>query len=220
MEDIPNYPGARAIADRPMPAYVTVKLVHALKIAFIQDCPGDTASLHFEDKSYEPLEVSREWVKKRGAQPGGYFVAYEDGYTSWSPADAFEKCATPADQWGIPRSQEPKYTVNHRGRLINRNTSKPIPDHEPLFVLRGQDKLALPTVVSYRGLAATAAPDSAGSVDERVLAFNGFAEGYPAKMKYPTSRTPAPPVPTSINAVGPVEHRAAWPFPTGRRAAE
>lgn len=35
-------------------------------------------------------KVTREWVKNRHAEVGGFFVAYEDGYESWSPAEAFE----------------------------------------------------------------------------------------------------------------------------------
>lgn len=36
-------------------------------------------------------EVTPEWMKKNKPQVGGYFVAYEDGYTSYSPAKAFEE---------------------------------------------------------------------------------------------------------------------------------
>lgn len=30
------------------------------------------------------------YVQKHAPKAGGYFVAYEDGYKSWSPAEAFE----------------------------------------------------------------------------------------------------------------------------------
>ena len=39
--------------------------------------------------------VDEAWLHKRlpdgGSPLGGYFVAYEDGYTSWSPAEPFER---------------------------------------------------------------------------------------------------------------------------------
>ena len=34
--------------------------------------------------------VSHQWNIKHRPLPGGYFVAYEDGYCSFSPAKAFE----------------------------------------------------------------------------------------------------------------------------------
>lgn len=56
--------------------------------------------------------VSMEWMRKRapgllgddgisptGPVSGGYFVIYEDGYTSWSPTESFESGYT---QIGIP----------------------------------------------------------------------------------------------------------------------
>ncbi len=51
----------------PMPKYRCHKEVWALKIADVI-----------------------KYVRKHDPKPGGYYVVYEDGYTSWSPADAFE----------------------------------------------------------------------------------------------------------------------------------
>lgn len=36
------------------------------------------------------IRVTHEYVNKHNPQVGGYFVEYEDGYASWSPAEAFE----------------------------------------------------------------------------------------------------------------------------------
>lgn len=36
------------------------------------------------------VAVPADWVAKHKPQVGGYFVVYEDGYTSFSPAAAFE----------------------------------------------------------------------------------------------------------------------------------
>jgi len=37
------------------------------------------------------LKVNAVWDAKHVPQPGGYFVRYEDGYESYSPAKAFEE---------------------------------------------------------------------------------------------------------------------------------
>jgi len=39
---------------------------------------------------YATIELSQEFFNKHRPRPGGYFVQYDDGYQSFSPADAFE----------------------------------------------------------------------------------------------------------------------------------
>jgi hypothetical protein len=84
-----------------MPQYRCHKKVWALKIQDIEHKPNpDTtgksgsasygAIIHPEDASYAPFEVSAEYVMKHKPQPGGYYVVYEDGYKSYSPAEPFE----------------------------------------------------------------------------------------------------------------------------------
>jgi hypothetical protein len=36
------------------------------------------------------LDIGAAWVRKHKPREGGYFVTYEDGYQSFSPASAFE----------------------------------------------------------------------------------------------------------------------------------
>ena len=36
------------------------------------------------------VEVSKSYLDKHDPKVGGYYVRYEDGYESWSPAEAFE----------------------------------------------------------------------------------------------------------------------------------
>lgn len=38
----------------------------------------------------DPIAVSRVWAAKHDPHVGGYFVRYDDGYESFSPAAAFE----------------------------------------------------------------------------------------------------------------------------------
>ena len=36
------------------------------------------------------VEVNREFIERHNAAPGNYYVVYDDGYASISPAPAFE----------------------------------------------------------------------------------------------------------------------------------
>lgn len=36
------------------------------------------------------VQPTREWLDKHKPEVGGYYVVYEDGYASYSPAKAFE----------------------------------------------------------------------------------------------------------------------------------
>lgn len=76
---------------REMPRYKCHKEVWALKIASITTEEGGLDRLTFEDDRYEPIVVAHAWTEKRGAKAGGYYVVYQDGYTSFSPAEAFEE---------------------------------------------------------------------------------------------------------------------------------
>lgn len=73
-----------------MPRYKSHKEVHALKIVSIRSrSVADGARLHF-DHPFAPIEVDQKWLEQHEPKEGGYYVVYEDGYTSWSPAEAFE----------------------------------------------------------------------------------------------------------------------------------
>lgn len=82
---------------REMPRYLCHKEVHALKIAKIvhdgeeQNCESDgTAMITPADEGYAPFKVDCEFMNKHKPVVGGYYVVYEDGYKSFSPAEAFE----------------------------------------------------------------------------------------------------------------------------------
>ena len=77
--------------DREMPKYKCHKEVWALKIAEITPKFGDgSAEILPEEDGYALFRVDGEYVKKHNPQVGGYYVVYEDGYKSFSPAKAFE----------------------------------------------------------------------------------------------------------------------------------
>jgi len=78
-----------------MPKYVCHKEVHALKIKAIDhdnEISGgpNKATITPEDERFAPFVVDAEYMAKHKPQEGGYYVVYEDGYKSFSPADVFE----------------------------------------------------------------------------------------------------------------------------------
>lgn len=85
-----------------MPRYRCHKEVWALKILSITpiregECAGPTAYCIIPDEEgYHSFDVPAEWFLKHRPEPGGYYVAYKDGYKSYSPAQAFEEGYTRA----------------------------------------------------------------------------------------------------------------------------
>ena len=45
-------------------------------------------------------------------------------------------------------TQEPKYEAKNN-KIINRATGEPIPDDEPIFILRGKDDFAIDALLAY-----------------------------------------------------------------------
>lgn len=77
-------------ASREMPKYLCTKEVWALKILRVDVNHEGKALLLIEDDGFAPIEVPKEYVDKHDPQKGGYYVVYEDGYKSFSPAEPFE----------------------------------------------------------------------------------------------------------------------------------
>jgi hypothetical protein len=84
-------------AATPMPRYRCHKEVWALKIAKFEPVDDPVQNgvavggfITPADPGYARFAVSYEYVQKHHPQAGGYFVQYDDGYCSWSPADAFD----------------------------------------------------------------------------------------------------------------------------------
>ncbi len=85
-------------AQAEMPKYLCHKKVHALKIAKItRDGEGEnrdsngSAVITPMEQGYAPFLVDRDFMHKHKPQAGGYYVVYDDGYKSFSPAKAFEE---------------------------------------------------------------------------------------------------------------------------------
>lgn len=80
----------------PLPRWKSHKVVEAFKIREIRrktyiPTLGEIFSLLGGDDS-DPVSVDvlLEYISKHSPKPGGYYVRYEDGYKSFSPAAAFE----------------------------------------------------------------------------------------------------------------------------------
>lgn len=84
-----------------MPKYQSHRKVWALKIKEIgfdsdlakEDGNRETdgsAIITPEEEGYGKFKVDVAYCHKHKPQSGGYYVVYDDGYKSWSPAEAFE----------------------------------------------------------------------------------------------------------------------------------
>ena len=80
-----------------MPRYKSHKVVRALKIADIV-YPAPNASGYDgsawivpEGQEFTQFKVDAAYMTKHKPKSGGYYVVYDDGYASWSPAGAFEE---------------------------------------------------------------------------------------------------------------------------------
>ncbi len=74
-------------AQREMPRYQCHKVVHALKIESIDTHSGRLVPA---DSGFAAFEVERGMFSRYVPTAGDYFVVYDDGYQSFSPAKAFE----------------------------------------------------------------------------------------------------------------------------------
>ena len=64
------------------------KVVEAGKIIVMKPSSDDRVVLQTENDGF--IEVDRQYMDKHKPKVGGYYVLYEDGYHSFSPAEAFE----------------------------------------------------------------------------------------------------------------------------------
>jgi len=75
-----------------LPQYQCHKKVRAAKITEIKSHESDGTGSHtmvFGEIGGSQF-LTDEWKDRFAPEVGGYYVVYEDGYTSYSPAPAFE----------------------------------------------------------------------------------------------------------------------------------
>ena len=71
-----------------MKKYQCHKIVSAFKIdGFVRDEHGDEVALQYDKLVHY---FGQDYMTKHNPQLGGYYVLYDDGYESFSPAETFE----------------------------------------------------------------------------------------------------------------------------------
>jgi hypothetical protein len=73
-----------------LPRYQSHKIVRALKILAVDYPTANPGATLVPEAGFAPFAVAQEYLDKHKPQAGGYYVVYDDGYTSFSPAKAFE----------------------------------------------------------------------------------------------------------------------------------
>lgn len=73
-----------------MPKYQCHKTVWALKIAGIVGDQQGNVYFQPAEPGYDKILLTPEYTAKHRPEVGGYYVVYDDGYKSFSPASAFE----------------------------------------------------------------------------------------------------------------------------------
>lgn len=94
--------------DKQLPAYKSHKTVWALKIRAIVPNPEGGFTITPNNPNFDPFTVSNDYWTKHNPHPGGYWVLYQDGYQSFSPAKAFEDGNTLVDLREKPAMAESK----------------------------------------------------------------------------------------------------------------
>lgn len=71
--------------------YKCHKEVKAFKITNIEEDIINLCFLLSGEPSTDKISVSKKWIEKHNPEIGGYYVQYEDDYSSYSPAGVFDK---------------------------------------------------------------------------------------------------------------------------------
>ena len=79
---------------------------------------------------------------------------------------------------------ETKYEISN-GKLVKRKNGEPLPDDEPVFILRASDKRTLYTLHQYANVCKD--NDHRNAVIDRIAAFAKFSTDHPERMKEPDS---------------------------------
>lgn len=159
--------------------------------AYGYDADSRTLAVQFPDRGDRPGDVyhyfdfpADVWAEFQQAESKGkFFGARVKGIYRFEKQPGADGIV-----FGLSQTQEPKYTVSQRdGRILNRATGKPIPDDEPIFVLRAKDVHASAALAAY--LAEIGDIEHRAAVQARIDAFDAFAAAHPERMKVPDTAT-------------------------------
>lgn len=178
-------------AIKPVPVITYVPCVSSQIASYGYDAGTQTLGVKFINttSAYHYFDVEPEvYAAMQAADSVGKFFG-----AKIRNKFAFEKQPDEATGivFGLLQQQESKYTSSSKdGRLVNRETGKPIPDDEPVFILRAQDVHALGAMRCYASLVAEI--DQFHAVTERIKDFEAFAKANPSRMKEPDAITLKP----------------------------
>lgn len=117
---------------KDLPKYKCRKEVQALKIADITMLSTGGATITPTDDEYDPIMVSKLYVRKHEPVIGGYYVRYKDGYESFSPAEPFEEGYSQfnPDTDSLPINQDDSIVITARiAHQINKAYCESIGDY-------------------------------------------------------------------------------------------
>lgn len=80
------------------------------------------------------------------------------------------------------KTQDPKYDIEN-GRLVNAETREPIPEDEPVFILRGKDIHTLATLEFYSDQCEDV--EHVDAVNKRIRDFRDFRNTHVNDMNEP-----------------------------------
>ena len=91
-----NVAGAKTYDELDLPEYQCHKKVKAFKIAKMAELRDEGGHVEYILGAGDGVNpfifvVSHKYVEKHNPEIGGYYVRYQDGYESYSPAGAFEE---------------------------------------------------------------------------------------------------------------------------------
>lgn len=88
------------------------------------------------------------------------------------------------------KTQDPKYGISDDGKICNIATGKPIPDDEPIFILRAKDHSSVSLLETYADRQLN--KKHIAAVTSRISDFMSYAANNPKKMKDADSVFPYP----------------------------
>lgn len=177
-----------ATAERPAIYYITCDSSQIHSYGY--HAPSQTLGVKFRAKSSEPDAEPTEYH---------YFGVPQDVADAFAASEskgafhgknirgvyAYGKQPNAAGVvFGLSQHQENKYTTGRKdGRLVNRATGKPIPDDEPVFILRASDVHAIVALEAYRRVLPLGA--HLDGVKRRIAMFGAFSIERRERMKEP-----------------------------------
>lgn len=156
--------------DFPLPAYKSHKIVRAAKITALRGNGNDDMPDLVLGEIGAIVALLPDWHAKHKPQVGGYYVQYEDGYNSYSPAKAFEEgytaLASESDAAEKPKPAIAGYRVLSTVEIDLINAVKEQGANLNLLIERVRNHLKLQKHIAQGGSVVTA--DGGDGADDSV----------------------------------------------------